>query len=189
MKTFPIPLIAGVMCLGGNLWAQTLDALQPAGEAHTQGQLIHILQVINQREIAEAELALNSTEHDDVKAYAQQLITDHESSSRRIEELARSGVQPESGELAEQLALQSAERMEEMSARTDDHLDCVFLSNQVAQHEMGIQLLSHELQPEAEDENVQEFLDLSLANFERHLTTAQALFDSSICGEGVNTTQ
>ena len=138
---------------------------------------------MNQYEIDEAELALNHTEHDGLKAYAQQLIGDHESSNNRIEELIRSGIEPESSELAEQLAMQSGERMEEMSARDDANLLCAFLGNQISQHELGVQILSHELQPQVEDENVQEFLDLSLADFERHLTAAQELFDSSVCAE------
>jgi|GEM_PF-5115043 len=189
MKIFPMSLIAGAvagsMCLSGTVLAQELEAPEPMAQVQTQGQLIHIMQVINQREIAEAELALNHTEHEDVQAYAQQLITDHESSDRRIEELERSGVTPESGELAEQLAMESGERMEEMSARTDAHLDCVFLSNQVALHQAGIELLSHELQPKVEDENVQEFVDLTLADFERHLAAGQMLLEGSICGEEV----
>lgn len=188
MKKFPIfPIIpiAAMLCLSGTILAQDLDALDAAPQVETQGQLIHVMQVINESEIAEAELALNHTEHEDVQGYAQQLLNDHESSNRRIEELERSGITLESGELAEQLAMQSSERMQEMSARDDAHLDCVFLSSQVAQHETGIELLSHQLQPGVEDENVQEFLDLSLADFERHLAAAKALLEGSICGDEV----
>jgi len=189
MKKFQISPMAGsvavTLCLSGSLLAQELRAPDAPPQVETQGQLIHVMQVINEREIAEADLALNHTEHEDVKAYAQQLLNDHESSNRRIEELERSGVTLESSELAEQLAMQSGERMEEMSARNDAHLDCVFLSNQVAQHQAGIELLSRQLQPGVEDENVQEFLDLSLADFERHMTAAKSLLESSICGDEV----
>src|SRR5690606_24948456 len=101
-----ISLMAAAISCSGALCAQDLDAVETMEDVQTQGQLIHILQVINEREMSEADLALNHTEHEDVKAYAQQLINDHESSARRIEELVRSGVQPESGELAEQLAAQ-----------------------------------------------------------------------------------
>ncbi len=182
MKTFQITLIAGALSLGQAWAADDVGVPSMPTELHNQDQLMQILETMSTGEIEQAEFALQHATHADIKSVAQQLVDDHTRSNLNIQELRRADTEPQPSELSEQLQVQSAERMEALTNLDAAKFDCVFLSNQLDQHELAINLVSRQLESsDVVTVPVLSFLENTLTELEHHSQSLNALLAQSIC--------
>lgn len=184
MKIFQITVLASALSIG-QAWAAD-DVGLPAmpSEPLNQDQLLTVLEALNTVEVEQAEFAIQHAANADLKALAQKLADEHTSSNERIEELKRADFEPQPSDLSEQIALQAGERLDGLTNLDDAKFDCVFLSDQADQHQLGIQLVGRHLEsPDEMTEPVQEFLAETLTHLEGHSQTVQAMLEQTSCPE------
>lgn len=121
-------------------------------------------------EVQSSELALERAQGDEVKAFAQMMITDHTANNEELKAAAEAaGVT-----VPTEIAGAAAENMEAVQAAEGEGFDAVYAERQVAQHEAAVQLYEGYAQS-GMDEALKAYAEKSLPALQQHLEQAQGL--------------
>src|SRR5690349_22999731 len=119
--------IAAVSLLGGAALAQ--------GAKPTDPQIAHIAYTAGVIDIAAAKQALKKTHNKEVKAFAQDMVRDHEAVNKQALALVKKlKVTPEDNDTSRSLTRQASEKKVELSKLSGAAFDQAYVANEVAYH-------------------------------------------------------
>lgn len=176
-SAFTPALLGGVLALGlcacslPNATA-TKTAAKASGDL-TDGEILQVLRTLNEGEITQAQLAVEQSDNQQLQGAAEQIIADHQRNNQRIDSMTQAGIALEDSPLSRGLKLQTQQIKDQLSELTGTDFDCAYLEKQIEQHQLALDTLRSELQPDAESSQLQELLSATAPALEHHLEAAE----------------
>ncbi|HIZ50886.1 MAG TPA: DUF4142 domain-containing protein [Candidatus Pseudomonas excrementavium] len=124
-------------------------------------------------EIETARKALEQSQSEQVKEFANMMIKDHAAANEKMAELAAS----KNLEISDEATLMDKAKAMILDARDGESFDAAYANNQVAAHEQTIELF--ERAARSDDAEVASFAKETLPKLKDHLKKAQALVDAT----------
>ena len=137
----------------------------------TGANVTAIATAANNGEIGEGQLALNRSRDQDVRDFAQRMISDHTALNQQImQEAQRTGMQPE--ELTSRIQATSEQTLRSLGEREGTEFDRAYIANQVAMHRWLLETMDNTLIPAARDDRLEALLRSQRAIIAEHLEHA-----------------
>src|SRR4051812_8805408 len=110
--------------------------LKAYGQAPSDPQIAGIVQAANQIDIDQAKLALKKTSSQQVKEFANQMISDHTNLQKSVSDLAKKlGVAPEDSATSKQLKQQADDETSKLKSLHGNAFDKEYASHEVVFHQ------------------------------------------------------
>jgi putative membrane protein len=155
------------------LWISGASA-QPAGP--TDPQIAAIVVTANQVDIDAGKLAITKAHSKEVKAFAQQMITDHTGVNKQATELVtKLKVKPEENDTSKSLKQGGDDNLAKLKNLKGAEFDRAYISHEVAYHQAVIDALDKTLVPNAKNEELKALLIKVRPAFVAHLEHAKSL--------------
>lgn len=122
-------------------------------------------------EIETAKLALDKSNSEDIRSFAQKMIDDHTQANQKLAEIAG---QHDDLELSDDAALMDKAKAMILQFREGENFDKAYANNQVMAHEQTIELFREYVQ-NGENAELKQFAETTLPKLEQHLKHAQEL--------------
>ena len=159
--------IAAVSLLGGAALAQ--GAAKP-----TDPQIAHIAYTAGVIDIAAAKQAMTKASHKDVKAFAADMLRDHEAVNKQALDLVKKlKVTPEDNDTSKTLSKQAADKLAELNKLKGADYDKAYVANEVAYHKAVNGALETLLIPNASNAELKSLLQTGLKVFQGHQQHAE----------------
>ncbi|HSU58030.1 MAG TPA: DUF4142 domain-containing protein [Bryobacteraceae bacterium] len=140
----------------------------------TDPQIVGIVVAANQIDIDNAKLALNKSKNKQIRAFAQQMVTDHTAVLKSVSDLgAKLNVTPEESETGKSLKAQAEETANKLKELKGKAFDKAYIDNEVAFHQVVIDTLNKTLIPDAQNAELKSALQGAVPLFEGHLEHAK----------------
>ena len=120
-----------------------------------------------QFEIMSSEAALENSDNDDIKAYAEDMIAEHEAMNTKLKDVAKSRVPSETGPAQKIIVA-------DLDTKSGDEFDKAYIKGQVTGHEMTIAVFEAMAADDDEPE-LQEFAQMGLPKIKQHLEEAKTI--------------
>ena len=154
-------------------------AVTACAQAPTDPQIAGIVQTANHIDINQAKLALKKTSNPQVKEFANQMISDHTSLEKSVNDLAKKlGVTPEDSATSKQLKQQAADETKKLASLRGKAFDKEYASHEVAFHQTVIDAAKTTLIPNANNAELKSALEGAAPLLQGHLEHAQQLEQS-----------
>ena len=165
---YPIAILsAGLMA--GAAYAQ------PAAKA-SDPQIAHIAYTAGQIDVTAAEQALAKSKTPNVRAFAQEMVRDHEAVNVQALALVKKlGVTPQANATSAALSDQAKAKHAELAKLDGAAFDRAYVANEVAYHATVNGALSGTLIPGAQNAELKELLGVGLKLFQEHQKHAEHL--------------
>jgi len=148
-------------------------------QAPTDPQIAGIVQTANEIDINQAKLALKKTSSQQVKDFANQMISDHTGLEKSVNDLAKKlGVTPEDSPTSKQLKQQAADESKKLRSLSGKAFDQEYVSHEVAFHGAVIDAAKSTLIPNAKNAELKSALEGAAPLLQGHLEHAQQLEQS-----------
>ncbi|WP_052200365.1 DUF4142 domain-containing protein [Terriglobus sp. TAA 43] len=145
-------------------------------QAPTDPQIVGIVLAANQIDIDAGNAALAKAHSPEVKAFAQQMVTDHSALQKSVKELgAKLHVVPAPSPTAASLKSQAATTAARLKTLHGDAYDKAYIDNEVAYHQAVIDAVSNVLIPNAQNAELKNALVGAAPAFQGHLKHAQMI--------------
>ncbi|MFL6415544.1 MAG: DUF4142 domain-containing protein [Bryobacteraceae bacterium] len=145
-----------------------------AGTAPTDPQIVAIVVTANQIDIDAGRLALKKAKSDQVRDFAQQMITDHGALQKSVFALgAKLNVKPEESDTSRSLKSQAEESTEKLKGLGGAAFDKAYIDHEVAYHQAVIDATSSVLIPNARNAELKSALQSAAPLFQGHLEHAR----------------
>ena len=155
------------------LWIAAASA-QPAGP--TDPQIAAIVVTANQVDIDAGKLATTKAHAREVKAFAQQMITDHTGVNKQATELVtKLNVKPEENETSRSLKQGRDDNLAKLKKLAGAEFDRAYIDHEVAYHQSVIDALDKTLVPNAKNEELKALLSKVRPAFVAHLEHAKSI--------------
>lgn len=136
-------MVAAVLCLGaGNLAAQTAEDAAPPSEEEMQAAMTTPAAFAeraassNQFEIQSSQLALEMSQTEEVRSFAEMMVADHQAAGEKMKTAASAeGVAP-----AESLMPDHQSQLDNLSGLSAEEFDAAYLAAQLAAHVEAVML-------------------------------------------------
>jgi putative membrane protein len=153
--------IAAVSLLSGAAFAQ--------GTKPTDPQIAHIAYTAGVIDIAAAKQALAKTSNKDVKAFAEDMVRDHEAVNKQALDLVKKlNVTPEDNDTSKTLSRNAADKLAELGKLKGADFDKAYVVNEVAYHKAVDSALETTLIPSANNAELKSLLQTGLKIFQGH---------------------
>jgi putative membrane protein len=153
--------IAAVSLLGGAAFAQ--------GTKPTDPQIAHIAYTAGVIDVAAAKQALAKTSNKEVKAFAENMVSDHESVNKLALDLCKKlKVTPEDNDTSKTLSKNAADKLAELAKLNGADFDKAYVANEVAYHKAVDGALETTLIPDASNAELKSLLQTGLKIFQGH---------------------
>jgi putative membrane protein len=153
--------IAAVSLLGGAALAQ--------GAKPTDPQIAHIAYTAGVIDVAAAKQALGKTRNKEVKAFAQDMVRDHEAVNKQALDLVKKlNVKPEDNDTSKALSKAAADKLAELGKLSGAAYDKAYVANEVAYHKTVNGALETQLIPSASNPELKSLLQTGLKIFQGH---------------------
>ena len=164
------PLVIVLALLSpGLLWADT-----PAKP--TDPQIAHIAYTAGLIDVEAGKLALEKSQNNDVRAFAQRMVGDHTAVNDQALALVKKlNVTPEDNPTSQSLTKQAEATRKKLAGLTGAAFDKAYVDNEVAFHKTVNSALSTTLIPDAQNSELKSLLQNGLKVFEAHLEHAERL--------------
>ena len=154
--------VAAVCLLGGGAFAQS--AAKP-----TDPQIAHIAYTAGVIDVAAAKQALARSKNKDVRAFAEDMVRDHEAVNKQALALVKKlNVKPEDNDTSRSLTRQASEKKVELSKLSGAAFDRAYVENEVAYHKTVNGALETLLIPSATNAELKSLLQTGLKVFQGH---------------------
>jgi len=154
--------IAAVCLLGGGAFAQS--AAKP-----TDPQIAHIAYTAGVIDVAAAKQALARSKNKDVRAFAEDMVRDHEAVNKQALDLVKNlKVSPEDNDTSRSLTRQASEKKVELSKLSGAAFDRAYVANEIAYHKTVNGALETLLIPSASNADLKNLLQTGLKVFQGH---------------------
>lgn len=165
--------------IGAALLALTLAfAASPARSADklTDAQIAHIAYTAGDLDIKVAELALKTSKNEEVIAFANNMVADHQAvNDKALELLKKLNVTPEDNDVSKGLVAQSTETQTKLAGLTGAAFDKAYVENELAYHKAVNAALEQTLIPAASNAELKALLSTGLQIFQGHQEHAEML--------------
>jgi putative membrane protein len=153
--------------------------LKAYGQAPSDPQIAGIVQAANQIDIDQAKLALKKTSSQQVKEFANQMISDHTNLQKSVSDLAKKlGVAPEDSATSKQLKQQADDETSKLKSLHGNAFDKEYASHEVVFHQAVIDAAKSTLIPNAKNAELKSALEGAAPLLQGHLEHAQQLEQS-----------
>jgi putative membrane protein len=154
----------------------TLSADALAAEKPNDAQIAHIAYSAGAIDIATAKVALDKTQNADVRAFANDMVRDHQAVNDKALALVKKlGVTPKDNATSQALVKQADEEREKLKTLSGAAFDKAYVDNEVAYHKTVDGALSTTLIPSSSNGELKSLLQTGLKIFEGHLAHAEHL--------------
>ena len=159
-------LAAISLALGGAALAQSNKPSDP--------QIAHIAYTAGVIDIAAAKQALSKTSNKDVKAFAEDMVRDHEAVNKQALDLVKKlNVTPEDNDTSKTLSKNAADKLAELGKLNGAAFDKAYVDNEVAYHKAVNNALETTLIPSASNAELKSLLQTGLKIFQGHQQHAE----------------
>lgn len=166
--TWTIPAALSAALLAGAAYAQ------PA--ALTDPQIAHIAYTAGQIDIEAGKQALAKTKNAEIKAFAQEMVRDHQAVNDKALALVRKlGVTPQDNPTSQSLSTAAKAKRAELAKLSGPAFDKAYIDNEVAYHKTVNGALSGTLIPDAKNGELKALLQTGLKLFTEHQHHAEML--------------
>jgi putative membrane protein len=153
--------VAAVSLLSGAAFAQ--------GAKPTDPQIAHIAYTAGVIDVAAAKQALAKTSNKDVKAFAEDMVRDHEAVNKQALDLVKKlKVTPEDNDTSKSLSKNAAAKLDELARLKGADFDKAYVANEVAYHKAVDSALETLLIPSATNAELKSLLQTGLKIFQGH---------------------
>ena len=156
-----------------------------AGAALAQGakpsdpQIAHIAYTAGVIDIAAAKQAVSKASSKDVKAFAEDMVRDHEAVNKQALDLVKKlKVTPEDNDTSKTLSKQAADKLAELGRLKGADYDKAYVANEVAYHKAVNGALETLLIPSAGNAELKSLLQTGLKIFQGHQQHAEHVADA-----------
>lgn len=172
MLKFPmIGLVAGLM-----LWTP----IATASDKLSDPQIAHIAYTAGDIDIKAAQIALEKSKNETVRAFANDMVRDHTAVNDKALALVKKlNVTPEDNDTSKALVKQAEEKHAELTKLSGDAFDKAYVDNEVAFHKTVNEALKTTLIPSSSNAELKSLLETGLKIFEAHLQHAEMLAHGS----------
>ena len=165
--------------LGAAIAAATLlmsGATLAQGAKLTDPQIAHIAYTAGNIDIAATKQALTKVSNKDVKAFAQDMVRDHEAVNKQALDLVKKlKVTPQDNDTSRALTKQAAAKQAELAKLNGAEFDKAYIANEVAYHKTVDGALETTLIPSASNPELKSLLQTGLKIFQGHLQHAEQI--------------
>jgi putative membrane protein len=159
-------------------------AAPAAASTLSDPQIAAIVVAANQVDIDAGELAIKKTKNEEVKKFAQRMVTDHTAVNKSAVELVtKLKVTPEESDASRGLASGGAETRARLEKLDGDAFDRAYVDNEVAYHKAVIGVLDTQLIPSASNAELKSTLVSVKPAFDAHLQHAMQI-QAALAGSG-----
>ena len=154
--------IAALCMLSGATFAQ--GTAKP-----TNPQIAHIAYTAGELDIEAAKQALSKSTNNDVRAFADGMVSDHTAVNNKALDLVKKlNVTPEDNSTSRALSKAAAEKRAELSKLDGAAFDKAYMANEVAYHKIVNDALETTLIPSASNPELKSLLQTGLKIFQGH---------------------
>ena len=161
---------------GAAVAAMSLVAALATSSASAQGaakptdpQIAHIAYTAGQLDIAAAKQAIDKTKNKEVKAFAEDMLRDHEAVNKQALDLVnRLKVKPEDNDTSKTLAKNAEVKRAELAKLSGAAFDKAYIDNEVTYHKAVDSALETTLIPSASNAELKSLLQTGLKIFQGH---------------------
>ena len=144
------------------------------GAKPTDPQIAHIAYTAGVIDIAAAKQALAKSTNKDVKAFAEDMVRDHEAVNKQALDLVKKlKVTPEDNDTSKTLSKNAAAKLDELSKLKGADFDKAYVANEVAYHKAVDSALETTLIPSASNAELKSLLQTGLKIFQGHQQHAE----------------
>jgi len=135
----------------------------------TDPQIAHIAYTAGKIDIAAAKQALAKTSNKDVKAFAEDMVRDHEAVNKQALDLVKKlKVTPEDNDTSKTLQKNASAKLDELAKLKGAEFDKAYVANEVAYHKAVDNALETTLIPSASNGELKSLLETGLKLFQGH---------------------
>jgi putative membrane protein len=135
----------------------------------TDPQIAHIAYTAGVIDVAAAKQALARSKNKDVRAFAEDMVRDHEAVNKQALDLVKKlKVSPEDNDTSRSLTRQASEKKVELSKLSGAAFDRAYVANEVAYHKTVNGALETLLIPSASNAELKSLLQTGLKVFQGH---------------------
>lgn len=164
-----IRLSAAIAALSLASGAATAQAAKP-----TDPQIAHVAYTAGVLDINAAKQALSKASNKEVKAFAQDMVRDHEAVNKQALDLVKKlKVTPEDDNTSKALSKQAADKLAELAKLKGAEYDKAYVANEVAYHKAVNGALETQLIPSATNPELKSLLQTGLKIFQGHQQHAE----------------
>jgi putative membrane protein len=146
------------------------------GAKPTDPQIAHIAYTADVIDITAAKQAISKTSNKDVKAFAEDMVRDHEAVNKQALDLVKKlKVTPEDNDTSKTLSKQAADKLAELGKLKGADYDKAYVANEVAYHKAVNGALETLLIPSAGNAELKSLLQTGLKIFQGHQQHAEHL--------------
>ncbi|MDE2376579.1 DUF4142 domain-containing protein [Bradyrhizobium sp.] len=139
------------------------------GAKPTDPQIAHIAYTAGVIDINAAKQALQKSKSKEVKAFAQDMVRDHEAVNKQALVLVKKlNVTPEDNDTSRALSKQASDKLAELSKLNGAAFDKAYVNNEVAYHKTVNGALETQLIPSASNGELKSLLQTGLKIFQGH---------------------
>ena len=139
------------------------------GAKITDPQIAHIAYTADVIDITAAKQALAKTSNKDVKAFAEDMVRDHEAVNKLALDLVKKlNVTPEDNDTSKTLSKNAAAKLAELDKLSGAAFDKAYVANEVAYHQAVDGALETQLIPSASNAELKSLLQTGLKIFKGH---------------------
>src|SRR4051794_33416764 len=161
--------VAAISLLAGGAYAQ--NAAKP-----TDPQIAHIAYTAGVIDVAAAKQALARSKDKTVRAFAEEMVRDHEAVNKQALDLVKKlNVKPEDNETSRSLTKQASDKKVELSKLSGTAFDRAYVANEVAYYKTVNGALEGLLIPSAGNAELKSLLQTGLKVFQGHQQHAEHL--------------
>jgi putative membrane protein len=147
---------------------------QAQAVAPTDPQIVGIVVAANQIDIDYAKLAASKAKNKQVRAFAQQMVTDHSALQKSVSDLgAKLNVTPAESDTSKSLKSDADATTKKLKALKGKAFDKAYIDNEVSYHQAVIDTVNKVLIPNAQNAELKSALSGAVPLFEGHLEHAK----------------
>jgi len=161
---------------GAAIVAMTLlsTAVLAEGGKLTDAQIAHIAYTAGAIDVAAGKQALSKASNKDVKAFAEDMVRDHEAVNKLALDLVKKlNVTPQDNDTSKALAKQAADKSAELGKLSGAAFDKAYVANEIAYHKAVNGALETQLIPSASNPELKGLLQTGLKIFQGHQQHAE----------------
>jgi putative membrane protein len=144
------------------------------GAKPTDPQIAHIAYTAGQIDIAAGKQALSKASNKDVKAFAEDMVRDHEAVNKQALDLVKKlNVTPQDNDTSKALSKAAADKLAELGKLSGAAYDKAYVANEVAFHKTVNGALETQLIPSASNTELKGLLQTGLKIFQGHQQHAE----------------
>jgi len=162
--------------LGAAIAAATLlsSAAWAEGAKLTDPQIAHIAYTAGVIDVAAGKQALSKASNKEVKAFADNMVRDHEAVNNLAMDLVKKlNVTPEDNDTSKALSKQAADKSAELGKLNGAAFDKAYVANEVAYHRTVNSALETQMIPSASNPELKSLLQTGLKIFQGHQQHAE----------------